>query len=152
MTEPAVHLREVDKHNVGAAMALEVHPGQERFIAPVAVSLAEAYAEPNLAWPRLVFDGEHLVGFVMGEFPPSEDPYLRRLLIAAEHQGKGYGRFAAGEVADQARRRGATRLLASYLPGDDGPASFYAHLGFRETAEVNPDGRIIAALDLDAKA
>lgn len=39
-------------------------------MAPVAVSLAEAYAQPRVAWPRLVYDGEQLVGFVMGAFDP----------------------------------------------------------------------------------
>lgn len=38
------------------------------FVAPVAQSLAEAYVHPDIAWPRLVCDGERVVGFVMAFF------------------------------------------------------------------------------------
>ncbi len=68
-------------------------------MAPVAWSLAEAYVNPEIAWPRLVFDGDELVGFVMGGFDPHGpvDAFrcgVWRLNIAAGRQGNGYGRFA----------------------------------------------------------
>jgi hypothetical protein len=47
-----------------------MRPEQEEFVAPVAWSLAEAYASPEIARPRLVRDGEAVVGFVMGGFDP----------------------------------------------------------------------------------
>ena len=44
---------------------MKVHPDQERFVAPVVQSLAEAYVRPEVAWPRLILDGDRPVGFLM---------------------------------------------------------------------------------------
>ncbi|MEV6865667.1 hypothetical protein AB0M44_32295 [Streptosporangium subroseum] len=51
--------------NIEAAIAVEVRPGQERFVAPVVQSLAEAYVYQKVAWPRLILDGDRPVGFLM---------------------------------------------------------------------------------------
>ncbi len=142
-----IHLREVTVDNVRTACALTLEPQQERFVAPVAVSLAEAYVQPDIAWPRLVYDDDQLVGFLMTEFDQGEDPWLWRLNIAAGHQGAGDGRFAVQELMREAQRRDAERLLTSYVPGDDGPAGFYASLGFTPTGEVE-DGEIVVVLPL----
>ncbi len=52
----------VTPHNVAAACRLAVRPDQERHVWPVAVSLAEAYARPTIAWPRLILRDGELVG------------------------------------------------------------------------------------------
>ena len=99
----SLRLETVTPDNVGAACRLAVRPDQEGLVAPVAWSLAEAYANHETAWPRLVYDGDELVGFVMGAFDPgSEIAAFRcgiwRLNIAAGQQGRGYGRFAVHSV------------------------------------------------------
>jgi diamine N-acetyltransferase len=149
MTATGVHLRRVDPDNVRAACNLELEPEQARFVAPVSVSLAEAYAQPHIAWPRLVYDGDRLVGFVMAYLDEeAEDFFLWRLNIARGHQRKGYGRFAVEEVAREAHRRGATELRSSYVPGADGPAGFYDRLGFEHTGEID-EGELVVRLPLD---
>jgi diamine N-acetyltransferase len=106
----------------------------------VAFSLAEAYAQPVVAWPRLVYAGERLVGFVMGAFDP-DNPIgffrcgIWRLNIATGEQGKGFGRFAVQAVLEEARRRGQRRATVLWVPGPDGPEGFYLRLGFRPTGE-----------------
>ena len=45
---------------------------------------------------------------------------------------------------------GATELLTSYVPGEGGPAGFYARLGFVPTGEVDGDGEVIVRLPLPA--
>jgi diamine N-acetyltransferase len=82
--------------NVRGACKLKTRPDQEDLVAPVAWSLAEAYTVPDIAWPRLIYDGGQLVGFIMAAFAPDDEDalfhsYLWRLNIGAEHQGKGYG-------------------------------------------------------------
>ncbi|MFF8775384.1 GNAT family N-acetyltransferase [Kitasatospora sp. NPDC015120] len=142
---PALRLEPVTPENIDAALELKVRPDQEHLVAPVATSLAEAYAYGGAAWPRLVYDGERLVGFVMAffdvVFAPGEPPRsgLWRLNIAADLQGRGYGRFAVEQVAAEVRRRGGTRVCVTYVPGEGGPAGFYARLGFRPTGEVSGD-------------
>ncbi|MFJ8645393.1 GNAT family N-acetyltransferase [Streptomyces sp. NPDC093546] len=157
----ALRLEKITPDNVLAACELTVRPDQERFVAPVARSLAEAYARPDAdtAWPRLVFDGDRLVGFVMAFFdisfaPECEDPRPRsglwRLAIAADEQGKGYGRFAVEAVCEEIRRRGGTRATVTWVPGKDGPEGFYLGLGFQPTGEKAED-EIIGELDLTAE-
>src|SRR5688572_26433723 len=93
-----LRLEPVTPDNVRAACGIAVRPDQEEFVAPVAISLADAYVRPQIAWPRLIYAGDEAVGFVMGAFDP-ENPRdalrcgIWRLNIAAAHQGNGYGRF-----------------------------------------------------------
>lgn len=87
----------ITKDNVEAACRVSVRPDQEKFSSPVAWSLAEAYAQPEIAWPRLIVEDDEIVGFLMGFFDIVWDPAqsddrrsgLWRLNIAAEHQGRG---------------------------------------------------------------
>jgi diamine N-acetyltransferase len=147
-----LRLVKIDRDNVGAACRLAVRPDQESFVAPVAVSLAEAYAQPDVAWPRLVYHGADPVGFIMGAFDPEcPVPFFRcgiwRLNIAAGCQGKGYGRFAVHGVLDEARRRGQRRATVLWVRGHGGPEDFYLKLGFRPTGEQF-DGQIVGELTL----
>jgi len=125
-------------------------------VAPVAWSLADAYTLPGIAWPRLIYDGGQLTGFVMAAFAPEHPDslyrsYLWRLNIGAGHQGKGYGRFAVEEVCREAIRRGCHRLTVSYHPVEHGPERFYQRLGFRPTGEYN-QGEVVAERILIADA
>ena len=43
---------------------------------------------------------------------------------------------------------GATELLTSYVPEDDGPAGFYRRLGFVPTGEFDDHGEVIVRLGL----
>jgi diamine N-acetyltransferase len=138
----ALRLEPVTRENVRAACMLELRADQEHLVAPVAWSLADAYTLPEIAWPRLIYDGDQLVAFMMAAFAPEhEDPlyrsYLWRLNVGAEHQGKGYGRFAVEELSNEAVRRGCHRLTVSYHAGPGGPEAFYQRLGFHPTGEVN---------------
>ena len=136
-----MRLQPVTRENVRAACLLELRADQEHLVAPVAWSLADAYTMPDVAWPRLIYDGDQLVGFIMAAFAPDEDPlyhsYLWRLNIGAEHQGKGYGRFAVEQLCQEAMRRGHRRLTVSYHAGKQGPEDFYRRLGFHATGESN---------------
>jgi diamine N-acetyltransferase len=99
-------------------------------------TLAEAYVQPEFAWPRLIFDGEQLVGFVMAGFKPGDpllDSTIWRLNVAGTAQRRGYGRFAVQEVARVAKRRKRTILTTSYLKGEASPEGFYRRLGFEPT-------------------
>ncbi|WP_406199136.1 GNAT family N-acetyltransferase [Kitasatospora sp. NBC_01560] len=155
-SSPALRLEPVTPATIDAALALKVRPDQERLVSPVVKSLAEAYAFGDTAWPRLIFDGDRPVGFVMAFFDvtfypdrPDDRPRsgLWRLNIAADAQGGGYGRFAVEQVCAEVRRRGGRRVTVSYVPGEGGPAGFYARLGFRPTGELSGDQEV-AELDL----
>jgi diamine N-acetyltransferase len=143
-----LRLEPVTQENVRAACTLKLRADQDGLVAPVAWSLADAYTMPAIAWPRVIYDGDQLVGFVMAAFAPDhENPlfhsYLWRLNIGAEHQGKGYGRFAVEQLSREAVRRGQRRLTVSYHAGQHGPEAFYERLGFHPTGEYN-EGETVA--------
>lgn len=158
MTAASARLEKLTPDNVLAACRLEVAPEQRKFVAPVAQSLAEAYVHPGIAWPRLICDGERLVGFVMAFFDvpfdydaavPDAPPRsgLWRLAVAAGEQGRGYGRFAVGAVNEEIRRRGGTVSTVTWHPGEGGPEEFYLRLGYRKRG-LTDDGEYLGDLDL----
>ncbi|WP_290062040.1 GNAT family N-acetyltransferase [Amycolatopsis solani] len=138
--------------NVAAACQLAVEPHQRDFVAPVAVSLAEAYTQPEVAWPRLILDDGEPVAFVMGGFDPhAELGFFRcgiwRLNVGAGVQGRGYGRFAVETVLEAARRRGNTAATVLWIPAEGGPEQFYLKLGFRPTGE-RFNGEVVGRIEL----
>ena len=146
-----VELREVTKDSVRAICRLQVAPSQRGFVAPNAVSFAEALFEPR-AWCRAIYADDVPVGFVMLSLDPAGDEgpeyFLWRLMIADGLQGLGYGRRAVELVADHVRTLpGARELLVSWVPEDGGPEDFYLGLGFERTGEVD-DGEVVGRLRL----
>ena len=142
--------------NVEAACQLRIRPDQHPFVEPVARSIAEAYVHPDLAWPRLVVDGDEVVAFVMAFLPlrvlDEDRPGLLRsgiwrLNVAADHQGHGYGTFAVRAVCDELRRREQSRATVTWAEGPGGPEGFYLGLGFRRTGERSGD-QVVAELEL----
>lgn len=154
MTPTNPRLELVTLENVRAACKLKLRADQEHLVAPVAWSLADAYTVPDVAWPRLIYDHGELVGFIMAAFAADHDDplfrsFLWRLNIGAEHQGKGYGRFAVEEVIQEAIRRGHRRLTVCYHEGEHGPERFYRRLGFHPTGDYN-HGEAVAERTLES--
>ena len=140
-----ITLREITMDTLAAVCELKVAPEQTEFVSSNMASMAQAYCEPK-AWPRAVYAGEEPVGFVMLHDDPDAGKYfLWRFMIAAEHQGKGYGKAALDRVVEYVRTRpNASELLCSYAPGDAGPGVFYAKYGFAETGEVDHGENVIS--------
>jgi len=133
-----VTLREITAETVRAVCGLEVKESQRGFVAPNAISIAEAHYAPT-AWYRAIYAGETPVGFVMlSDDPEKAVYYLWRYMIDGEFQGLGFGRHALQLVIDYVRGRpGAKELTLSYVPGAGSPRDFYAGLGFQDTGEVH---------------
>lgn len=146
--ESIVSLREVTADTVRAIIRLKVKPEQTGFVADNATSIAQAYFEPK-AWFRAIYAGETPVGFLMlYDDPEGPEYFLWRLMIDGRYQHLGFGRRAMELFIDHVRGRpNAKELLVSYVPGEGGPALFYAGLGFVETGEVE-DGENVAKLIL----
>jgi diamine N-acetyltransferase len=141
-------IAELTADTVGPAVKLRLAPGQERFVAPVALSLAEAYVTPT-AWPRVILDGDDVVGFVMGNFDPDNDVAafragIWRLNVSGDAQGRGVGRFAVEQLEAEAARRGVETITVMWERGEGGPEGFYRRLGFEPTGE-ELFGEIVAA-------
>jgi diamine N-acetyltransferase len=96
-----MRLVELTPDNIRLACRIDVKPEQQKFVAPVVASIAEAYVHFGTAWPRLIMDDDRVVGFVLGNFDPdSEIDAFRagiwRLNVAADEQGRGYGKYCIG--------------------------------------------------------
>ena len=102
-----------------------------------AITVAESAYEPN-AWLRAIYAGDEPVG-LLGLVADTETPdyWLARLMIAGQHQGRGYGRDAMALLVEHVRALpGARELQTSCVPADDGPLEFYLGLGFEQTGDV----------------
>ncbi|WUV20636.1 GNAT family N-acetyltransferase [Streptomyces sp. NBC_01485] len=157
-TASGLRLEEITPRNFEAATGIRVHPDQEFAVSPVMQSLAEAYVHPEgVAWPRLIMDGDRPVGFLMAFLDidwngRGDGSVIRsglwRLNIAADQQGRGYGRFAVESVAAELRRWGTKEMYVTWHEGENGPANFYLRLGFRKNGEQS-EGETVGVLDLD---
>jgi diamine N-acetyltransferase len=144
MSEIEVTLREITAETLRPILALEVAPTQRNFVAPNAVSIAEAHFHDH-AWFRAIYAGDTPVGFVMFSLDPAHDAaYLWRYMIGAEHQGRGFGRRALElTIAQLQTTTDATHVLTSYVPGDGSAGGFYRALGFEETGELEGIERVM---------
>ena len=153
-----VSLREITSETVRSVTKLSVAESQKGFVAPNAVSLAQALFSPE-AWYRAIYSAEELVGFVMLEdeslqTPPPEEPGIGvwRFMIDEKFQGRGIGRAALLLVIEHARSKGIFKTLElSYVPGPGCPEPFYLGLGFRHTGKVD-EGEVILELPLAENA
>lgn len=135
-----LRLAELSAENLPAVIRIPPAVGEKAHVAPVLHSIAEAYVTPT-AWPRAILDGDDVVGFVMANWDAgNEVPEFRsgiwRLNVAEEAKGRGVGRFAVAQVADEARRRGFDRITVMWEPAADGPEGFYLAVGFEKIGEL----------------
>jgi|APFre7841882724_1041349.scaffolds.fasta_scaffold15784_1 diamine N-acetyltransferase len=153
-----VTLREITAATVRAVIKLSVTEYQNRFVAPNAVSLAQALFSPE-AWYRAIYLAEEPVGFVMLSdeslldlVPENPKVGVWRFMVDAKHQRKGVGRAAMLQVIEHVRSKGLFNNLAiSYIPEEGGPEQLYLSLGFRPTGEIDED-EVVMELPLSASA
>jgi diamine N-acetyltransferase len=142
-----VTLRPIDPATVRAVCRLAVTEQQNQFVAPNAISLAEAYVTPE-AWPRAIYADDTPVGFAMLEVKPDvASYYLWRFMIDARYQAFGFGRRALELIIEHVKAQpNATHLTLSIVQAPGGPQRFYEGLGFRLTGEYE-EGEAIMRLD-----
>ncbi len=135
--DSVVSLREVTSETVREICLLEVSEAQKHFVAPNALSIAQAYFEPK-AWFRAIYADETPIGFLMLYDNPDEPEYfLWRFMVDARYQKLGFGKRAMDLLIDYVRTRPGARALAlSCHPGEDGPEPFYRRYGFSLTGRM----------------
>lgn len=138
-----VSLIDIDHKNQRDVGHLTTHKSQERFVATVPQSFADAlFPEPEDGHPvtprmwAIQADGE-LAGFTMitEQTEHHDEPYLWRLLIDRRFQRRGIGGRAVDLVEEYCRAKGATTLLVSWEEGRGGPEPFYLARGYVPTGE-----------------
>lgn len=156
-----VDLVAVDADNVHSLRMLVTHRSQERFVSPMAVSLAEALrpgphgGAPTVARPFGIIADDEVVGFAMltalaeQQHDQYQEPELSQLLIDRRHQRRGIGTRALDAVFDECRRLGWGSLIAHWTDGRGSPRAFFEQAGFVPTGNQN-NGETEAQLVIDA--
>ena len=138
-----IDFREITADDVNDLIDLSVRDDQGHLVAPNAVTIAQAHYRPH-AWVRGLWSGDHAVGLMaiidLSE-PDDDDPenaaYLWRLMIDADHQGKGYGRQAIDHAFEQARRWRRDTLCLHVAEGEGNALSLYRQFGLEPTGRVD---------------
>ena len=139
----AFEVRPVGDDNVDALIKLTTTAEQERFVASVAKSLAQAAYRPAGRPLGLYARGEPVGMLLLWDARRDPDPedradqlYIWRLLIDARHQRQGHGQAAMRWLIDEARRMGVASVGLSHVP-ENAVGAFYERFGFRYTGKVS---------------
>lgn len=149
-------LRPVQRAHLAALFKLKVRPDQDKLVAPVEITLAQAAYEPcSEVWG--LWDGDTLVGQMamidLARSPHTEacdepeSAYVWRLLIDAGFQGRGYGKAALALADDIARGWGRRRISLSVVDAPNSALPFYVSCGYRDTGRTD-DGEKVLIKDL----
>jgi diamine N-acetyltransferase len=153
-----VSFREITSETVRAVTDLSVAESQRLFVAPNAVSLAEAPFSTD-AWYRAIYYADELVGFVMlydeslrPSPPEMPELWVWRLIVDARYQGRGIGRTAMQMIiAHPKSKKVAPVLQLSFVAPAKSLQNFYLSLGFRHTGRIQ-DGEAVLELPLASTA
>jgi diamine N-acetyltransferase len=130
-----VELREITSETVRAVCSLEVAEEQRGFVAPNALSIAEAHFTPH-HWMRAIYADGDPVGFLLTYEDPEEDSFwVWRFMVDARRQQQGIGRQAMELLLDRWRSLGATAAALSVIPANRKTIAFYQSLSFQLTGE-----------------
>jgi histidinol dehydrogenase len=138
-------VRPVRSEDVIPLVKLSVAEDQAKFVAPNAVSLAQAAYKPPGRPLGLYASGEP-VGFLLlwdarrDPEEPADQLHIWRLMVDARQQRKGYGEAAVRWVIEEARRIGVASVGLSHVP-DNPVGVFYERLGFIYTGKINEGER-----------
>lgn len=101
-----IRLELVNKDNFDQVLDLEVAPKDQRRVASVEYSLAQAwlYRDSEVLFPYAVKSGQLTVGFLLLSYQPMENSYyIWRLLIDQKYQNQGFGKEVIRQVLQRAR-------------------------------------------------
>ncbi len=145
-----VELRQVVRDDLGKLFDLKVAPEQSNFVAPNAITLAQAAYEPG-SEVYCIWDGDAIVGLmavidcrINDDLDDGDDPnsaYLWRLMVTEGHQAKGYGRAAMVYFRSWAEEKGLPLIVTSAVPENDVAIRLYKSFGMEPTGRV-VDGEI----------
>ena len=134
-----IHFRSITEENFDAIIRMK-RPEGENFVAPNAVSLAQAwlYREDNDVFPCAIYDDDTVVGFLLLEEDMEDERLdLWRIMLAPEHEGKGYGTAAVKLMIQYAKDSGRYKSIGLLCgPENHNARHIYDKLGFRPTGEI----------------
>jgi diamine N-acetyltransferase len=130
---------------------LKVADGQEEFVAANVISIAQTKIYPTFN-PLAVYHEDEMVGFVMYGYDPDEEKfYLGRLMIEAQHQGKGYGKAATLAVIERMKQiEDCREIYLSFVPENTSAEKLYSSVGFERTGEISEHNEVVMKFPLSS--
>ncbi len=142
-----VTLEPVDRGNFRKLFNMQLRNEQVTFVTPPRWTLARCYVRlfgDNFEHlPHLIRAGDEVVGYATTACDPNspENYWIDDIMIAAKHQGKGYGRAAMVEVLKMIVKR-YPRCAAVQLTcfrSNTNATALYLSLGFEPTGAVDEE-------------
>jgi diamine N-acetyltransferase len=147
-----IKLKEVNSDNFSEVIKLSdtLDDMQKKCVAPNVISLAQAYVNYEIAYPRAIYLGDKPIGFVMlslhdDDIDKLDQPayFLWRFMIAKEYQNQGFGKMTLDLIVDKCRKDGKKYLYTSCDIESNMPYDFYINYGFLDTKEMDDDELIL---------
>ena len=143
----SIRLEQINIDNWFECSQLSVKPEQERFVSSNLLCIAEVQFYPSWGAYAL-YHSDEMVGFVMYEHDePEEEWWVSSLMIAAEHQGKRYGRLAMTALINLIVAQGCTEILVGYSNDNEAARNLYQGFGFVEQG-LDDEGDMVSRLKL----
>jgi diamine N-acetyltransferase len=140
-------LEPIDRSNFHKLFKMELRPEQATFVTPPRWTLARCYVRlfgkrfEHL--PHLIRAGDEAVGYATTacDANSADNYWIDDIMIAAEHQGKGYGRAAVTEVIKMiaARYPRCKAVQLTCFRTNTNAAALYVSLGFEATGGVDEE-------------
>ncbi|HFI0138538.1 TPA: GNAT family N-acetyltransferase [Streptococcus suis] len=130
-----IRLELVNKDNFDQVLDLEVAPKDQRRVASVEYSLAQAwlYRDSEVLFPYAVKSGQLTVGFLLLSYQPMENSYyIWRLLIDQKYQNRGYGKEVIRHILSLAKEDSSCQKVSvNYVIGNHKMRYILEKLGFQ---------------------
>jgi len=148
---PKISLKRITNKNFNEVVKLSdtLSDYQKKCVAPNVVSLAQAYVNKKKAWPRAIYLGKMLIGFIMlalwDEDIPKEDwpaYYVWRFMITKKYQKQGFGTKVLDIIKEKCIKDNVKSLYISCEMDGNQPYDFYIKYGFVDTG-INDGEQIL---------
>ena len=130
-----IRLELVNKDNFDQVLDLEVAPKDQRRVASVEYSLAQAwlYRDSEVLFPYAVKSGQLTVGFLLLSYQHMEDSYyIWRLLIDQKYQNQRFGKEVIRQVLQRARDdQQCHKVTVNYVIGNHKMRYILEKFGFQ---------------------
>jgi len=130
-----IRLELVNKDNFDKVLDLEVAPKDQRRVASVEYSLAQAwlYRDSEVLFPYAVKSGQLTVGFLLLSYQHMENSYyIWRLLIDQKYQNQSFGKEVIRQVLQRARDdQQCHKVTVNYVIGNHKMRYILEKFGFQ---------------------